>query len=156
MAISDALKVEAWSAESDLPLVLLKIEHADIAQPIRVVNNTVAITSGGDVYNAFPFEIRLPDNLEDAPPRSRLRIDNVSREIGQAFRNMTGVPASITIEIVRQDDPDTIELSWPALRLVNVRWDFLAVEGDLEFEDLVREPYPFLTFSPAEFPGVVQ
>ena len=156
MAVSDELKVEAWSPESDLPLVLLKIDHVDIAPPILVVNNNEAITSGGDVYNAFPFEIRLPDNLEDAPPRSRLRIDNVSREIGQALRNMTGVPADVTIEIVRQDDPDTIELSWPAMRLVNVRWDFLTVEGDLEFEDLVREPYPFLTFSPAEFPGVVQ
>ena len=42
------------------------------------------------------------------------------------------------------------------MRLTNVRWDFLTVEGDLEFEDLSREPYPALTFSPAEFPGVVQ
>lgn len=155
MAISDNLKGEAWAVESDLPLVLLKIDHADLATPIRVVNNTVDITSGGDVYTAVAFEIRLPDSLEDAPPRSRLRISNVSREIAEAVRSITSA-ADVTIEVVRQDDPDTIEVSWTAMRLSNVRWDFLTVEGDLEFEDLTREPYPYLTFSPAEFPGVVQ
>ena len=155
MAISDTLKTEAWAVESDLPLVILKIDHADLSAPIRVVNNKTDITSGGDVYSAFPFEIRLPDSLEDAPPRARLRIDNISREIGQAIRDMTSA-ADVTIEVVRQDAPDTIEVSWPVMRLTNVRFDFLSVEGDLEFEDLSREPYPFLSFSPAEFPGVVQ
>ncbi len=155
MAISDDLKGDAWAAESDLPLVLLKIEHADLSAPILVVDNRVDITSGGDVYTAFPFEIRLPDSLEDAPPRARLRIDNVSREIAEAIRSITSA-ADVTIEVVRQDDPDTIEVTWPAMSLTNVRWDFLTVEGDLNFEDLTREPYPYLTFSPAEFPGVVQ
>lgn len=155
MPVSDTLTVEAWAVESDLPLVLLKIEHDDLAAPIRIVNNTVDITSGSDVYSAFAFEIRLPDSLEDAPPRGRLRINNVSREIGQAIRDISSA-AAVTLEVVRQDDPDTIEVSWPAMRLTNVRWDFLIVEGDLEFEDLTREPYPYLTFSPAEFPGVVQ
>ncbi len=155
MTISDTLKGEAWAGESDLPLVLLLIEHADISPSIRVVNNREAITSGGDVYTAFPFDLRLPDALEDAPPRARLRIDNVSREIGQAMRDISSA-ADVTIEIVRGDDPDTIESSWPAMKLTHVRWDFLTVEGDLEFEDLTREPASFMTFNPSEFPGVVQ
>lgn len=155
MAISEILKGEAWAVESDLPLVLLKINHADLAAPILVVNNTVDITSGGDVYTAFPFNIKLPDSLEDAPPRAKLRIDNVSRELGQAIRDMTS-PADVTIEVVRGGDPDVIEMSWPAMRLTNTTYEFFTVEGDLEFEDLSREPYPFLTFSPAEFPGLVQ
>ncbi len=155
MAISDTLKGEAWASESDLPLVLLKIEHAELSSPILVVDNRVDITSGGDVYTAFPFEVRLPDSLEDAPPRARLRISNVSREIGQAMRDITS-PADVTIEVVRQDALDVIEMSWPTMKLTNVRWDFLTVEGDLEYENLSREPYPYLVFSPAEFPGVVQ
>ncbi len=155
MAISDDLKGEAWASESDLPLVLLKIEHADLSAPILVVDNRVAITSGGDIYSAFPFQVRLPDSLEDAPPRARLRISNVSREIGQAMRDITS-PADVTIEVVRQDAPDVIEMSWPTMKLTNVRWDFLTVEGDLEYENRSREPYPYLVFSPAEFPGVVQ
>ena len=155
MTISDTLKTEAWSEATDLPLVLLKIDHADINPAIRVVNNTVDITSNGDIFTAFPFEITLPNNLEDAPPRARLRIDNVSREIAEAIRDIS-TPADVTITVVRQDDFDTAEMTWPAMRLTNVRWDALTVTGDLEFEDLTREPYPAHTFSPAEFPGLVQ
>ena len=155
MTISDALKVEAWSEASDLPLVLLTIDHADISPAIRVVNNKVAITSNGDIYTAFPFEITLPDNLEDAPPRAKLKIDNVSREIAEAIR-LISTPADVTIQVVRQDDFDTVEMTWPAMRLTNVRWNALTVDGDLEFENLTSEPYPAHTFSPAEFPGLVQ
>ncbi len=155
MTISDTLKAEAWSAASDLPLVLLLIEHADISPSIRVVNNRAEITSDGQTFAAFPFEITLPDNIEDAPPRARLRIDNVSREIGEAIR-LISTAATVTISVVRQDDPDTVEMTWPAMRLTNVRYTALTVEGDLEFENLIAEPYPAHTFSPAEFPGLIQ
>ncbi len=155
MTISDTLKGEAWSVESDLPLALLTIDHDDIDPAIRVVANKVGISSNGETFSAFPFEITLPDNLEDAPPRARLKIDNVSREIAQAIRDIS-TPADVTIQVVRHDALDTVEMTWPAMRLTNVRWNALTVEGDLEFENLTREPYPAHTFSPAEFPGLVQ
>lgn len=155
MAISDTLRGEAWATESDLPLVLLTIDHVDLTEPIRVVNNTVDITSNGLEFIGFPFEIDLPSSPEDAPPSSRLRINNVGREIGQAIRSIQ-TPADITIQVVRQEDPDTIEGEWHGFRLRNVRYDALTVEGDLVREDLTREQYPFLTYSPAEFPGLAR
>ena len=155
MAISDALKGDAWAVESDLPLVLLTIAHADISPSIRVVANNEDVTSNGDLYSAFPFEISLPDSNQDAPPKARLRIDNVSREIGQAVR-LISTPADVTITVVRQDDFDTVEMTWPSMLLTNVRSNALTVEGDLEFENLTREPYPAHIFSPAEFPGLVR
>ena len=66
------------------------------------------------------------------------------------------LPPDVTIELVRQDAPNTIEWSWPPMKMINVKWNAATVAADLEFENLAREPYPFLTFSPAEFPGVVQ
>lgn len=155
MTITNDLKQEAWSPESDLPLVLLIIDHADIDPPIRVVNNTVDIISNGNTFVAFPFEIELPDSPENAPPRSKLKIDNVSREIGQAIR-LISTPADVTIQVVRQQSLNIIEAEYLGYRLSNVRYDALTVEGDLLREDLTREPYPFLTFSPAEFPGIVR
>lgn len=155
MPVSDDLRTDAWSPESDLPLVLLTIEHPDIDPPIRVVNNKVNIVSGGETFIAFPFEINLPDSPEDAPPRARLRIDNVSREIGQTIR-LIASPPSVTMQVVRQDDPDEIEQEWQGFRLSNVRYDALSVEGDLVREDLSSEPASFLTYSPAEFPGLVR
>lgn len=154
MTISQALKEEAWSAASDLPLVLLTLDHDDLAAPIRVVNDREDVTSGGNVYVAFPFEIALPDQLEDAAPGARLQISNVSREIGQAVRDISSAP-TVTIQVIRRDTPNTIELQFPAMYLRNVRFDALWVTGDLEFEDLGREPFPAHTFSPANFPGLV-
>ena len=58
--------------------MLLKMAQAAITT-IRLVDNLVDITSGGDLYTARPFEIRLPDSIEDSPGRASLRIDNVSR-----------------------------------------------------------------------------
>lgn len=155
MTISDTLKGEAWADASDLPLVLLTIDHADLASPIRVVNNTEDITSNGDTFTAFPFELPMPESPEDAPPRTTLRIDNVSREIGQAIRSIS-TPADITIQVVRQADPDTYEVTLSGYRLTNVRYNALTVEGDVIREDLTKEPYPFLSYSPAEFPGLVR
>lgn len=154
MTVSDDLKGEAWSSESDLPLILLTIDHDDIDPAIRVVNNTEDIVSGGNTFVAFPFELPLPESSEDAPPRTRLKINNVSREIGEAIR-LLATPPDVKIQVVRQDDFETVEMELPGYRLKNASYDALIVEGDLVREDLTGEPYPSLTYSPAEFPGLV-
>ena len=148
MTISNSLKQEAWAQQSQLPLILLEISHDDLVQPIRVVNNKESIVSNGDIYAGYPFEILLPDSSEDAPPTAKLRIDNVSREIGEAIRTITS-PPSVTIRVIRGETPDVIEAEFAGMKLTRVPYDGLSVEGTLEFEDLSREPFPAYTFNPA-------
>jgi len=154
MPITDELKDDAFAQESDLPLVLLTISHDDLAQDILVVNNKVNITSNGKEFIGFPFEIVLPDASEDAPPQSKIRINNVSREIGQAIRAIS-TPPDVTIQVVRQDTPDIIEAEFAGMFMTNVTYDALMVEADLFFEDLVREPWPCLRFNPSYFRGII-
>ncbi|MDD3089024.1 MAG: DUF1833 family protein [Candidatus Omnitrophica bacterium] len=154
MPISEELKQDCFSNESDLPLVLLTISHASLDDDIRVVNNKEDVVSNGDEYIAFPFEIRLPDSKEDSQPSASLTISNVSREIGLAIRSIT-TPPEITIQIVRQDTPDIVEAQFVGLRLNNVKYDVLTVTGDLEFEDLTREEYPAVKFSPSIFRAIL-
>lgn len=154
MTISENLKDDAWSQESDLPLALLEINHDELENPLRVVNNKEDIISNGETYIAFPFEIQLPNDKEDAAPQAKLRICNVSREIGQAIRLMR-TPADVSLRVVRMDTPDVVELEFFGLKLRNVNFDAFSVEGTLVFENLVSEPFPWLTFSPAWFPGLV-
>lgn len=149
-----ALVASAFAADTvDVWLVLIEIDHETLAEPVRVVNNTENITSNGDLYVAYPFEITLPDSREDAPPRARLSIDNVTREIAEVIRSITSAP-SVTISIVRAADPDTIEASWPFYKMRGVRWDSGKVSGDLVVEDFTSEPYPAGIFSPAGFPAL--
>lgn len=154
MPISDNLKQDAWKNESDLPLILLTISHASLAESIKVVNNKVNITSNGLEYIGFPFEIILPDSKEDSQPSAKLTISNVSREIGVAIR-LISTPPSVTITIVRQATPDVVEAEFVGMRLNNVKYDVLTVSADLQFEDLTREEFPSLKFSPSIFKGIL-
>jgi hypothetical protein len=78
---------------------------------------------------------RLPEEGEDRPPRARLTIDNVSREIVLALRQIQAAP-TVTMEVVRASEPDLVEASFPFFRLLDVRYDALVVEGELGVEDL--------------------
>ena len=155
MSVTDEFRADAWSPESDLYLVLLDIDHPDLAQTISVVNNTVNVISNGITYVAFPFEIALPESPENSPPRAELTISNVGREISQAIRSV-GSPPSVTIAVFRQATPDVIEALHVGMKLTGVSYDAQQVSGQLVREDLVTEPYPAMTYSPAEFNGLVQ
>ena len=154
MPISDNLKQDAWKNESDLPLILLTIAHASLSESIKVVNDKQNIISNGLEYIGFPFEIILPDSKEDSQPSAKLTINNVSREIGVAIRSIS-TPPSVTITIIRQETPNVVEAQFVGMRLNNVKYDVLTVSADLQFEDLTREEFPALKFSPSIFKGIL-
>lgn len=133
-------------------LVLLTLSHSSLATPIRVVNNNEDITSRGNVYQAFPFDIILPGQDPDGPPKATLRFDNVDRTAMQAIRAMTSAP-SITLEVILASAPDTVEISFPGLTLRNVNFDSLVIEGELYFESIFNEPIT-VTMTPSRFPGM--
>lgn len=154
MTVSTTMQTAMFDEETDDGLIaLLTITHADLTTPIRVVANTVDVISRGDEFIAFPFDIQLPSDEPDSPPSARLVIDNVSREIGQAMRLIT-TAAEVLIEVVRLKDLDSVELSFPSLKLRNVRFDVSQVTGDLVSENLQLEPYPTHNMVPARFPGL--
>lgn len=145
-------------------LVLLVISHADIDPSIRVVNNTVDVTSNltvdgvpgtSETFVAFPFDIVLPNQVEDSPGEAQLTIDNVSDEIGRTLR-LISTRATVEIFVVRMDDTNIVEVAIPPMYLVDVSIDASIVRGRLASEDLTREPYPARSYSPAEFPGLLR
>lgn len=133
-------------------LVLLTIENTGLATPIRVVNNNENITSRGNVYQAFPFEIVLPGEDPDGISKAVLRFDNVDRTAIQAIRGLPSAP-TVTIEVILASAPDTVEISFGGMSLRNVRYDATVVEGELHFESLYNEPITF-TMTPSRFPGL--
>lgn len=154
MPISAAAKKALFAQETgEAFLILLTISHASLAHPIRVVNNHVDVTSNGSVYTGFPFEIDLPDDVPGQPPRVRLRIDNIERQIVDAVRSIVG-PFSVQLDVVMGSSPSTIEASFPSLSAVRVEYDALVVEADLAFEDVLNEPFPGDSFIPSQYPGL--
>lgn len=134
-------------------IVLLTLDHDDLANPIRVSSDAVDTTSNGNSYTAFPFDLKLPNDEEESVPTARLTIDNVSREIVQAVRTVTG-PVEVTMQLVLASDPDTVEADFPDFQLRDVKYDALVVEGQLSLESFAQEPWPAGRFTPADFAGL--
>lgn len=152
--VSAELKQAVYAQETEQEfVVLITLSHPDLATPIRVNSSGKDVVSNGETFLAYPFEVVLPDDVDDRPPRAKLRIDNISREIVLAVRSISSAPF-VTIQIVMATAPNTIEAEFPDFRLSNITYDQLTVEGDLTLEEFIGEPYPARVFSPADFPGL--
>jgi len=153
-SLSSTFKAAIFSQETaEVFLVLLELDHADLAAPLRVVNNYENITSNGEVYIGYPFSISIPDETEDAMPIVKLTIDNVDRSIVEAVRTCTSAPA-IVVSVVLASAPDTIEAGPFDLTLRAATYDALSVSGEIRADDILNEPWPGVIITPQNFPGL--
>ena len=137
-----------------LPLTLLEITHPDLATPVRVVNDTQAITVLGNEFTPLSFRPVWPDDLSQGLPRAGLAIDNVGRELTQWIESTAGGQgAEVRLMQVLRSDPDTIELDI-TLGLDNVELSQLEVTGELGFEDILNRPATTVNYRPEVAPGL--
>lgn len=153
MPISSIARGQVFKDEGGGFLTLLTITHASIITPLRFVDNTVDITSNGELYIAYPFRIALPEDSEEAPPKAQLTLDNVTRDLTAIIRTIT-TPLNIDISVVRLDSLDDVEVSLPQFKMRNIEWDVLTISGDLTLDDVMNEPFPARAFTPSEYPGL--
>jgi hypothetical protein len=59
----------------------------------------------------------------------------------------------VLIEVVTSVTPDVVEAAFP-LVLRDVTYDSMTVSGRLGYEEILAEPFPPLTVTPATLPGV--
>ena len=155
--LSNVFKTAASAQETGEVLVaLVTITHALIlGGPLRLVQNLQDLTSNGNVYTAFPFQIRLPDDTDEGIPQVSLTIDSVDRSIMAAIRSLppTSAPA-VQVDLVLASQPNVVELSVQNLTLRNVRGDALQIEGDLRMDEEDLAMFPKDAFTPQNFPGM--
>lgn len=133
-------------------LVLLVIDHPQLTEPVRLVNNTENVVSNGKTYVGFPFEFTL-FNEDDQTPRAQLRVQNVDRRIGEVVRSLRSV-ASVAISLVLASDPDTVELDWIQAELRDVEGDAIAVSATVAGHDYTVEPWPVRRATSDILPGL--
>jgi hypothetical protein len=153
MTVSSTFKAALFGQQTgEALLVLLAIDHDDMASTLYVVNNTENITSNAQEYIAFPFETKLPD-FSQGIPKAQLTISNVDRQIVQTIRSITSKP-TVTLSVVLSSTPDTIEYGPLDFEMDNVQWNVFVVTGTLSFENIHDEPYGGDRFTPNMFPGL--
>lgn len=136
------------------PLILLEINHAELSQPIRVVNDTIDITSNGNSFIAFPFNCTLPDDIENQLPRARLSISNVGRDLMYWLETTDGGKGSTAkFQQVMRSRPNQIE--WEiTMSLFNVSASNLEVSAELGFENLFTKPAVSISYRPENSIGL--
>jgi len=144
----------ALSAETDeIYLVLLEIDHTSLGTPIRFVNNSTNVTSGGNVYTAYPFETNMPEDVDEREPVAEIRVDNVSRDLIDELRSIID-PLDVTLSVVTEGTPNTIEWGPLAMRSSGASYDANVITIRLAYSAFTREPFPYLKFDNVNFPGM--
>ena len=139
---------------TEAPLILLEINHPQLTQPVRVVNDTQDLLSNGNTYVGFPFRCVLPDDFENQLPKARLAIDNVSRDLMYWIETTGGGQGSTaTFKQVMRSNPDLIEWSIQ-MSLFNVNVTMQEISAELGFENLFGKPAISLRYTPTTSPGL--
>jgi len=151
---SRSLQAAVNATSGEAPRVLLEITHPGLAQPVRVVNDTQDLTSGGHLFVGLGFRITLPDDQEGRLPSAQLAVDNVGRELVQWLEvSNGGAGAQCRLMQVMRSAPDTIE--WEiTMELSHIVVTTPEVSGTLGFEDLLNRPGCAMRYDPTTAPGL--
>ena len=148
-----AMRALSAEAAGEVFLTLITIEHDDLDEPIRVVNDLVNHTSRGNEFLAYPFEIVMPLDDGQQFPQLQLTIDNVDLTLVESIRTMKG-PAKATIEVVLASSPDHVELALYDMWLREIQYDAYTITGKLYVEDMLNQKFPNREYLPTYFPGL--
>ena len=152
---STAAKQNLLATSADEPfLILLEITHADLATPIRVVNDVQNIIVNGNTYIAMPFRVNLPDDVKGQIPQATLEVDNIGRELTQWLEvSGGGQGAKCKIMQVLRSDPNDVEFEI-TLDLTNLSITNEVVSGQLGFLNTLGKVSTVPNFTPATAPGL--
>ncbi|MDN3525628.1 DUF1833 family protein [Halomonas sabkhae] len=136
---------------------LLTFTHPNIAEPIRLVNNTEAITYDGQTYEGFPFHFTPPAEEEDREAVATIEVSNVDRQLIEALRTIQSL-AGVDIQVVRwKQGTVTREMHIPGMYLMGA--DINAETASLQIShafDILNEPATQEILSPGTAPGLFQ
>jgi len=138
---------------SEAFIVLLTIEHDDLAAPIRLSSDGVDTTSNGETFIAYPFNITFPDDPEEGITMGKFEIDNVAQDYIAAIRSISTSP-TMQIDVVLASDPDTLEVSLSGFEMTNIEYTANVISFSLSVESFMNEPWPGDSFLPSTFPGL--
>lgn len=133
---------------------LLTITGGDIAEPVRLVNDTRDFVSDGEDYIALPFEVVLPKDAPKEVPRATLRIDNVGRELTAILEALPpGAELMAKVAVVYRATPNVESYSFTS-PLSGVRVNVLSVSATFGAGDTMRRPVTNIRFDPTTAPGL--
>ena len=120
---------------------------------LRGVNNLRDVTSRGDVYTAFPFDLVLPPDTGDRPQNLQLSVANVGRELIQVLRGQLA-PPRVKLELITSAAPNTVEKALDFFTVRNATYDAMAISFTLSPSNIFARKTMTANFNSLEFPAM--
>lgn len=151
--LSTNLLNEMFSQQSGDPfLTLVTLSHPSF-DTVRIVNNTVNITSRGEEYLAFPMRITLPTDDGDSAREVSIEFDNVSRDLIDELRSVTDF-IDVKLEMVLASNFDYVEIELDELKIRNINYNKQTVQAKLFSDDFLNTELSSERYTPTNFPGI--
>ena len=142
--------------QSDVALLwLLTFTDYDNKVVLRAVNNLQDVTSRGNVYTAFPFNVTLPPDDGQKPTTLHLTFPNVGRELMEMVRKYApGKNPKIKMELIASHSLDRVEKTLDFLTVTDANFDAMSVTFTLGSSSIFGRKTCTGTYNQAEFPGL--
>jgi hypothetical protein len=151
--LTNQLLAQMFGQESDDPfLMFVTISHATFPT-LYLVNNTVDQTSRGQLYQAFPMQIKLPNDDGETVREVSIEFDNVSLELIQELRSVID-PMDVKIEMILASTPDEVQLSLEELKMKSVIYDKQKVSAKLYMDSFLNVELTSEKYTPTIYPGL--
>ena len=134
-------------------MLLLVIDHDDLAAPIRITDNNENLSYGGNTYYAWPVKVSLPDETEDAIGTATVTISNVDRAITEALRELATPPSISLVAAYWVDAAAFDPMVTNLLTLKQVTITAETITGQAGQDDGLEDEVGSVTVTPHEFPG---
>lgn len=152
--LSPEVIAQLFAQNSNDPfLTLVTLEHSSFSSPIRLVNNTVNITSRGETYQAFPMRIRFPADDGETIRDFQIEFDNVSLMLIEEIRTVTD-SIDVTIEMVLASIPDVVQISQTDLKIASLQYNKQRISAKVILDNFLNTEMTSERYGPTNFPGL--
>ena len=160
------------ATSADEPIVVaLEIFHTDLAEPIRVVNDSIDLWVEDHQFVACRFQLIRPDDVDQQVPKARLSVDNIGRELTQWLEQSNGGKGAwcrmITVlrsqseeyaidyfaEVYTYGEAPIIEYEM-TMELTGLSIDNFAVSGDLGYQETLNQAAVAVRYDPVTAPAL--
>lgn len=152
-ALSPELLAQIFGQSSNDPfLTLVTLTHTSF-DTIYLVNNTVDITSRGQVYRAFPMKVRLPVDDGESARDFQMEFDNVSLELIEEIRSVT-TQIGVKMEMILTSMPNVVQMSQDDLFISNLSYNALRITATIILDSFLNVAMTSEQYNPDNFPGL--
>lgn len=130
-------------------LCALVIEHEDLDEPLKLVNDRQDLVRADGTYKAMGFKLSLNSDEEDNITLAELVVPILDYNVVRAIR-ATDTPFTVTISVVTASSPNTVEIGPLEFESVSADVSGSFVTIGLGFHrNLFSDVFPKGIFSPS-------